>query len=183
MFTKLKATTQRFFNSRIGDNQAMRLADGNKLIKYIDAIGKISMSNTKFDFLVTDPGGSGLMTLVSNGFADACALNGNVCETNAQGKIYDKYKPKGIAARTSTGVFTITFTPETGSVFNFLTSSIIFGQPPVPAIITVSKSAMTEGVYTVKVVDLTGAPLDAGLNNTLLTFSYNIDYNNITWDE
>ena len=181
MFGILKATRERFFRLRIGENQLITIADGNKIINYLDAVGKVAMSNTKFDFLLTDVGGVSAMGIISNGIDAACALNGTMCSTNLQGKIYDFYKPNISANRVSPGVWDIIITPEPGSAINFLTTSILVGNPPQPSVITVVKSATTEGVYTISVVDLAGAPIDAGLNSTLLTVSYNIDYVNTQW--
>jgi hypothetical protein len=180
MFPILVATRRRLFKALIGDNQLMTISDGNQTIKYLDAVAKNTMTNTKFEFLVTDPGGAGAFISASNGFDAACALNAKVCGSNARGKEYDFYKPKITAARVSPGVWTITITSEVGSVIPFLSTSLQFGNPPQPSVITVVKSA-TEGVYTVSVVDLAGAPIDAGLNNTLMIVSYNIDYINTDW--
>jgi hypothetical protein len=80
--------------------------------------------------------------------------------------------------RIASGVFTVTITSD--GAIPFLTTSIIFGQPALPGVITVIKDAI-EGVYNVTTVDLAGAPLDNALDKTLLSVSYNIDYENIEW--
>jgi hypothetical protein len=176
MLSQLNAARKRTFNLLTGTNQLATIADVNASIDAINVLAKNTTQTLRDDLFVTSANGDTVTFARTNGQSAAvdclspyalCYSSGTCCSSfylcsNCKAAII---KMDAVAP----GEYTLTLDiPENADLY--AGTSIIFGQPPVPAIITVER--VNKLTYNVKVVALaTGLPTADLLTKTLLTIN------------
>lgn len=175
MLAFLTATRKRSFNFLTGTNQLATISDVNTAFDAINVLAKNTTQVLETDLLVTTNGfgnsfkrANGQGTTVACDSAYALCVNTGTCCGSTKAYACSNCKANAISmVETAPGEYDLVLDkPENLALYE--ETAIIFGQPPVPAIITVEKVDKLN--YLVKVIDLaTGLPTANLLENTLVT--------------
>ena len=176
MLSLLTATRKRSFNFLTGTNQLATISDVNAAFDAINVLAKNTTQVLETDLLVSIGGADVVTFKRANGqgagvdcnSAYALCVNTGTCCGSTKAYACSNCKANSIEMKAlAPGQYEVVL-DKVDNLALYEETAIVFGQPPVPAIITVSKVDKLN--YRVKVINLaTGLPAANLLENTLLT--------------